>query len=80
MSTKDKEVFEAVAKRALKDAEKKRSDAGHAGNSGDGGCRDLQNIVEAWEAGLRGEVPKSLAKYHEVSLKAEEYRQSRLGK
>lgn len=74
------ELFCTIAKRARKEADSMEKNAGYAGNLNDGGAREFRELVEAWECGLRGEVPPSLAKFHEISLKAEAYRQSRKDK
>jgi len=76
----ENEVFAKVAHRARKEADSMERNAGYAGNHNDGGAREFRKLVEAWECGLRGEVPPSLAKFHEISLKAEAYRKSREGK
>lgn len=74
------ELFCTIVKRARKEADSMEMNAGYAGNHNDGGACEFRKLVEAWECCLRGEVPLSLARFHEISLKAEAYRQSRKDK
>lgn len=52
-----------IAELARIDAENKAESAAYGGRMDDGGARFLNAIVDAWEAGLRGAVPSSLAEY-----------------
>lgn len=41
-----------------------RDDAGYSGSRSDGGARNLNEMVDCFEAGLAGIIPEPLRKYH----------------
>lgn len=52
-------------------AEQKRVDAGFSGSWSDNGAHTLEDYLNCWQAGLRGEVPQVLSGYYE-SFKREQ--------
>lgn len=59
-------INDMVAEAARLDAAQRRETAGQSGSWNDGGAREIEGQVAAWEAGLRGEVPDSLSRYLDV--------------
>lgn len=53
----------------LENAEERRSNAGYSGSMGDNGAHDLENRIQAWDAGLRGVIPECLKCEHQTYLK-----------
>lgn len=63
-------LFENIAKKAYKEADKMEMDAGYAGYHNDGGASDFRDLIDAWECGLRGDVPLKLIKFLEIAEKS----------
>ena len=55
--------FERIANIAMQDADRLKSNAGHAGEMHDGGAGRIRSMVSAWKAGLNREGPKEFSDY-----------------
>lgn len=59
------QLFAKIASLARQDAFDRGESARLSGSLNDGGAFEIENIVNAWEAGLRQQVPDKLKHYAE---------------
>lgn len=54
---------------ARKDADNKRTNAAYGGAMHDGGARRIEEIVNAFEAGMSGRIPSTLIEYYKEAVR-----------